>query len=237
LNTSKQFASRDDYSIDRREWDHPDYDPDFFVDTVSRLFGCRSDAALSRELGTHPPYISKIRHRKLPVGSGLLVRIHEETGLTIKELRNLMIRQATDIVENIKKPVAIATLSATAAQGLSRNKIVWRYAGGNSIHIEVSDAPLRIVVQAYSRQHRITAGIENRGNKTELLLPRRQEVLNCGATLGRELLLLAYSALSLFDGLSGTADGPIDRALLAERINVIGSYVSLEAAMERLGKK
>jgi hypothetical protein len=34
--------------------------------------------------------ISKIRHRTLPVGASLLIRMHEVTDLSIRELRELM---------------------------------------------------------------------------------------------------------------------------------------------------
>ena len=37
-----------------------------------------------------PPVISKIRHKILPVGPNLLIRMHEETGLSIRDLRALM---------------------------------------------------------------------------------------------------------------------------------------------------
>jgi hypothetical protein len=37
-----------------------------------------------------PPVISKIRHRKLPIGASLLIRMHEVTELSIKDLRGLM---------------------------------------------------------------------------------------------------------------------------------------------------
>jgi 2-methylcitrate dehydratase PrpD len=36
------------------------------------------------------PVISKIRHRRLPVGASLLIRMHEVSDLSIRELRNLM---------------------------------------------------------------------------------------------------------------------------------------------------
>lgn len=36
------------------------------------------------------PAISDVRHRRIPIGACMLVRIHEETGLNIKELRKLI---------------------------------------------------------------------------------------------------------------------------------------------------
>ena len=37
-----------------------------------------------------PPVISKIRHRTLPVGASLLIRMHEVTQMSIRDLRDLM---------------------------------------------------------------------------------------------------------------------------------------------------
>jgi Sec-independent protein translocase protein TatA len=34
--------------------------------------------------------ISKIRHHRLPVGASLLIRMHEVTGMSIRDLRDLM---------------------------------------------------------------------------------------------------------------------------------------------------
>ena len=50
----------------------------------------KNDAALSRALEVAPPVISKIRHRKLSVGASMLIRMHEISELSIKELRILM---------------------------------------------------------------------------------------------------------------------------------------------------
>lgn len=50
----------------------------------------KNDAALSRALEVAPPVISKIRHRKLSVGASMLIRMHEISDLSIKDLRILM---------------------------------------------------------------------------------------------------------------------------------------------------
>jgi hypothetical protein len=50
----------------------------------------KNDAALARALEVAPPLISKIRHRRLPVGASLLIRMHEVTDLPVHELRELM---------------------------------------------------------------------------------------------------------------------------------------------------
>lgn len=66
------------------------YDPDNLLESVIGKLNLKNDAALSRALEVAPPVISKIRHRRIPVGASLLIRMHEVTNLSIKELRSLM---------------------------------------------------------------------------------------------------------------------------------------------------
>ena len=66
------------------------YDPNKLLDTLIEKLQLKNDAALSRKLEVAPPVISKIRHRRLPVGASLLVRMHEVSELGIRELRDLM---------------------------------------------------------------------------------------------------------------------------------------------------
>jgi hypothetical protein len=67
-----------------------EYDPNRLLDALIVKLNLKNDAALSRALEVAPPLISKIRHRRLPVGASLLIRMHEVSDLTIKELRELM---------------------------------------------------------------------------------------------------------------------------------------------------
>ena len=66
------------------------YDPDNLLGSLIKRLNLKNDAALSRALEVAPPVISKIRHRRLPVGASLLIRMHEVTNLSISELRELM---------------------------------------------------------------------------------------------------------------------------------------------------
>ena len=66
------------------------YDPDHLLATLIERLNLKNDAALSRALEVSPPVISKIRHRRLPVTASLLIRMHEVSTLSIKELRLLM---------------------------------------------------------------------------------------------------------------------------------------------------
>lgn len=67
-----------------------DYDPNHLLDTVRQLLNLKNDAALSRHLDVSPPVISKVRHFKLPITAGLLIRLHEVTEWSVKDLRTLM---------------------------------------------------------------------------------------------------------------------------------------------------
>lgn len=66
------------------------YDPNKLFDTLIKQLGLKNDAALARLLEVSPPVISKVRHRNLPVGATLLIRMHEISELSIKDLRSLM---------------------------------------------------------------------------------------------------------------------------------------------------
>lgn len=66
------------------------YDPNHLLDSLLEHLRLKNDAALSRALEVAPPVISKIRHRRLPVSASILIRMHEVTGFTIRDLRFLM---------------------------------------------------------------------------------------------------------------------------------------------------
>ncbi|RJF99034.1 hypothetical protein [Noviherbaspirillum saxi] len=67
----------------------PTYDPNNLLDDLIEKLNLKNDAALSRALEIAPPVISKIRHRRLPIGASLLVRMHDMTGLQLNELRKM----------------------------------------------------------------------------------------------------------------------------------------------------
>jgi hypothetical protein len=66
------------------------YNPNNLLDVLIRKLNLKNDAALSRALEVAPPVISKIRHRRLPVGASLLIRMHEVSTMSVRELRDLM---------------------------------------------------------------------------------------------------------------------------------------------------
>lgn len=66
------------------------YDPNKLLDALIERMHLKNDAALARMLEVASPVISKIRHRRLPVGASILITMHEVTKLSIRELRELM---------------------------------------------------------------------------------------------------------------------------------------------------
>ncbi len=66
------------------------YNPDNLLSSLISKLNLKNDAALSRALEVAPPMISKIRHRRLPVAASLLIRMHEISALSIKDLRAMM---------------------------------------------------------------------------------------------------------------------------------------------------
>lgn len=60
------------------------------LDAVAQQLGAKNDAALSRLLGVAPPQLSKIRRGRLPVGATMLLRLHEITDMSIRDLRALL---------------------------------------------------------------------------------------------------------------------------------------------------
>ena len=69
------------------------YNPDKLLDALIARLHLKNDAALSRALEVAPPVISKIRHRTLPIGATILLRMHEISDFSIRELKALMVGQ------------------------------------------------------------------------------------------------------------------------------------------------
>ena len=70
--------------------DQIQYDPDNLLVSLIGKLHLKNDAALCRALEVSPPVISKIRHRRLPIGASMLIRMHEVSGMSINDLRLLM---------------------------------------------------------------------------------------------------------------------------------------------------
>lgn len=64
------------------------------LDLVAEKIGPhgRYDAGLARALEVAPPVISKIRHGRLPVAAGMVLRIHLLTDMPIREIKSYVTR-------------------------------------------------------------------------------------------------------------------------------------------------
>jgi hypothetical protein len=59
------------------------------LDAVKYELKLKNDAVLARTLDMTPPAICKVRSGDLPVGSILLLRIHETTGWPTKKIKKM----------------------------------------------------------------------------------------------------------------------------------------------------
>jgi hypothetical protein len=62
----------------------------------------KNDAAISRALETQPPVISKWAHGTLPMGATAIIRMHEMTGWStteIKQMLNLPIAKRREVTK------------------------------------------------------------------------------------------------------------------------------------------
>jgi plasmid maintenance system antidote protein VapI len=66
------------------------YDPNPLLDRLKDFLEGRQDTKLAEVLGVTKSKISKIRHKHLGVNAEMLLRMHEISGLSIRELRTLM---------------------------------------------------------------------------------------------------------------------------------------------------
>jgi len=66
-------------------------------DPVNRLFDkllsdhlLETDAALARHIGMSPAVISRLRHGVYSLSAAQIIRIHEATGLSIREIKEIL---------------------------------------------------------------------------------------------------------------------------------------------------
>ena len=64
--------------------------PGALLDHLIKILPAKNDAGLARALDFASPVICKWRHGRLPVGATALIRMHEVSGIEIKDLRALM---------------------------------------------------------------------------------------------------------------------------------------------------
>lgn len=70
------------------------------LDHILSTQGLKNDAALSRWFGVPPPVISKLRSGRLPFGAFYILRLHELTNWSIKDIKSrLPDQKAAEAVE------------------------------------------------------------------------------------------------------------------------------------------
>lgn len=93
-----------------------EYDPNKLIDALRVRLDLKNDALLSHALKLSPLLLSKIRHYALPVGGSILIRMQEVSGLSVRELRELM----GDRRKTIRMSSSVSTL--VIANGNSRHQ-------------------------------------------------------------------------------------------------------------------
>lgn len=66
------------------------YDQCALLDAVRDHLGLKRDVDLARLIGVNTANICNMRRRQQPLGASVLVRLHEASGISIKQLRALM---------------------------------------------------------------------------------------------------------------------------------------------------
>lgn len=69
------------------------------LDRLIEVMGLKNDASLARVLAVAPPVISKIRHGRLDIGPILLIGAHEESGLSISEMKTMIGQRVANVEE------------------------------------------------------------------------------------------------------------------------------------------
>ena len=138
---------------DNRPLGSTDYDPDKLLDALLDRLKLKNDAVLARALGTSLPVLSKIRHRQLPIGPAMLLRMHEKSGLSVQALRQLMeVRQEPPPLP----PLALPSWFPSAFGHLGQDDI------DIAVRLWQEEPGLRRLTQAL-----------------EVLLPDRRRLLDC----------------------------------------------------------
>ena len=59
------------------------------IDQLINVANLRSDAALAKILGVHPPTISKLRHGHVNLTPSVILKIHEAFDIPIKQIKRM----------------------------------------------------------------------------------------------------------------------------------------------------
>jgi hypothetical protein len=81
-----------EYAVEPLFVDHrssPDYQPERLVEQLKEVLQVANDTKLSYALFVPPDFISKLRCRRIGLSAALLIRMHDVSGLTMNNLRDL----------------------------------------------------------------------------------------------------------------------------------------------------
>lgn len=68
----------------------PSYTPNRLINRVAAMLELERDAHLARVLNVYPSDLSRMRSRQRFIDAEMMIRIHDVTGLSIEEIRELM---------------------------------------------------------------------------------------------------------------------------------------------------
>ena len=63
--------------------------PHKMLDVVRDIVGARTDSQMAKALGVDPSSISRIRRGGMPASGDFIIKVHEVTGISIKEIKEL----------------------------------------------------------------------------------------------------------------------------------------------------
>lgn len=66
------------------------YDPKALIDHLKELLDTKTDANFCKAVGIHPTMLSKVRTKRNAIGAEMLLAFHDVTGVSIKEMKQLM---------------------------------------------------------------------------------------------------------------------------------------------------
>jgi len=67
-----------------------EYRPEQLIHTLMARLQARSLSELARKIGVSPSVLSKVMRHELPISGRILIKIHDSTGLPIRQLRTWM---------------------------------------------------------------------------------------------------------------------------------------------------
>jgi plasmid maintenance system antidote protein VapI len=68
----------------------PTYTPNRLINKVAEMLELERDSHLANALGVYPSDLCRMRRRQRYIDAEMILRIHDVTGLTIAEIRELM---------------------------------------------------------------------------------------------------------------------------------------------------